>query len=102
MSQFIIGIDLGTTNSALAYVEAGEEARVQSFPVAQLVVGVTVDLNQEEAREIGGVAKNVEAGNAGLLNALARIDERRLDKSVFGSGTYLNIDVNDKHGYLSS
>ena len=37
MSQFIIGIDLGTTNSALAYVEADEEARVQSFPVAQLV-----------------------------------------------------------------
>jgi molecular chaperone DnaK (HSP70) len=37
MSQFIIGIDLGTTNSALAYVEADDQARVQSFPVAQLV-----------------------------------------------------------------
>jgi molecular chaperone DnaK (HSP70) len=34
MSQFIIGIDLGTTNSALAYVEDGS---VHSFPIAQLV-----------------------------------------------------------------
>jgi molecular chaperone DnaK (HSP70) len=34
MSQFIIGIDLGTTNSALAYAGDGV---VQSFPIAQLI-----------------------------------------------------------------
>jgi len=34
MPQFIIGIDLGTTNSALAYAESGA---VQSFPIAQLI-----------------------------------------------------------------
>jgi len=37
MSQFIIGIDLGTTNSALAYVDLASEAGVQSFRIAQLV-----------------------------------------------------------------
>ena len=37
MSQFIIGIDLGTTNSALAYVDTAAGVQVQSFPVAQLV-----------------------------------------------------------------
>jgi len=34
MPQFIIGIDLGTTNSALAYAESGS---VHSFPIAQLI-----------------------------------------------------------------
>ncbi|MBV9758963.1 MAG: Hsp70 family protein [Acidobacteriaceae bacterium] len=41
MSEYIVGIDLGTTNSALAYAPAssadGETAPVQLFPVAQLV-----------------------------------------------------------------
>src|SRR3954447_19926087 len=41
MSQFIVGIDLGTTNSALAWAPAqaveGREQEVQIFPVPQLV-----------------------------------------------------------------
>src|SRR3982750_2088341 len=41
MSQFILGIDLGTTNSALAWAPAqaveGREQEVQIFPVPQLV-----------------------------------------------------------------
>lgn len=39
MLQFIIGIDLGTTNSALAYTpsDAAEHPEVNLFPVAQLV-----------------------------------------------------------------
>lgn len=37
MPQYIIGIDLGTTNSALAYAAAGDEAKVQLFRVPQLV-----------------------------------------------------------------
>jgi molecular chaperone DnaK (HSP70) len=37
MSEFIVGIDLGTTNSALAYAPAGGEAPVEWFAVPQLV-----------------------------------------------------------------
>jgi molecular chaperone DnaK (HSP70) len=37
MSQFIIGIDLGTTNSAIAFVDAAPDSRAQVFPIAQLI-----------------------------------------------------------------
>lgn len=41
MPQFVVGIDLGTTNSALAYAEAashdGDQPSVHLFPIAQLV-----------------------------------------------------------------
>src|SRR5947209_5662226 len=45
-SRFVVGIDLGTTNSAIAYVDTGvaesEEPRVQELPIPQLVQpGVT-------------------------------------------------------------
>ena len=38
-SRFVIGIDLGTTNSALAYVDtgAGKDAKVTPFPIPQVV-----------------------------------------------------------------
>src|SRR6478735_5884915 len=38
-SRFVVGIDLGTTNSALAYVDtgAGKDARVTPFPIPQVV-----------------------------------------------------------------
>jgi molecular chaperone DnaK (HSP70) len=35
-SPYIIGIDLGTTNCAMAFVEPGQGASVQDFPVPQL------------------------------------------------------------------
>ena len=41
MARFLVGIDLGTTNSALAFVDmlakAGHGVKLQTFPVAQLV-----------------------------------------------------------------
>src|SRR5690349_6561685 len=41
MTQYIIGIDLGTTNSALAYTDTtsgdSEQPEVATFPVSQLV-----------------------------------------------------------------
>jgi molecular chaperone DnaK (HSP70) len=37
MPQYSIGIDLGTTNSALAYAEIGEESSVRLFSIPQLV-----------------------------------------------------------------
>ena len=38
-SRYVVGIDLGTTNSALAYVDtgAGEGATLAPFPVPQVV-----------------------------------------------------------------
>lgn len=44
-SRFVVGIDLGTTNSALAYLDtgAGEAARVRSFPIPQVVASGTVE-----------------------------------------------------------
>ena len=43
-ARFIVGIDLGTTHSALAYVDTadGDEARVRVLPIAQLVARGTV------------------------------------------------------------
>lgn len=36
-ARFVVGIDLGTTNSALAYVDTGAEPAVTPFPVPQVV-----------------------------------------------------------------
>src|SRR6478672_4229886 len=47
-SRYVIGIDLGTTNSALAYVDtsAGKDARVTPFPVPQVVSPGAVEERQ--------------------------------------------------------
>ena len=37
MSRFSIGIDLGTTNSVLAFSELEGEARSRALPIPQLV-----------------------------------------------------------------
>jgi molecular chaperone DnaK (HSP70) len=46
-SRYIVGIDLGTTNSAVSYVDTDREPwRVQGFPIRQLV-----DVGQVESRD---------------------------------------------------
>jgi molecular chaperone DnaK (HSP70) len=42
LSRYVVGIDLGTTNCAVAYVDAGRSAAVQHFPIPQLVGEATV------------------------------------------------------------
>ncbi|MGL4421890.1 MAG: Hsp70 family protein, partial [Gemmataceae bacterium] len=44
-SRFVVGIDLGTTNCALAYVDtgAGDAARVQAFQIPQVVTAGIVE-----------------------------------------------------------
>ena len=44
-SRFVIGIDLGTTNSALAFVDttAGKDAKVTPFPIPQVVAQGSVE-----------------------------------------------------------
>jgi molecular chaperone DnaK (HSP70) len=47
-SRYIIGIDLGTTNTAVAYVDTrSAEARVQSFEVPQLVAPGALDRRRQ-------------------------------------------------------
>lgn len=43
MSRYVVGIDLGTTHSALAYAKAEDEApRIEVLPVTQLVAKGTL------------------------------------------------------------
>ena len=43
-AKYVLGIDLGTTNSVLAYTPvADEHARVEILPIPQLVAASTVD-----------------------------------------------------------
>ncbi|AWM41211.1 Chaperone protein DnaK [Gemmata obscuriglobus] len=44
-SRFVVGLDLGTTNSALAYVDtgAGKDAKVVTLPIAQVVAQGAVE-----------------------------------------------------------
>ncbi len=47
-SRFVVGIDLGTTNSALAYVDttAGDAAKPVAFPIPQVVQAGAVEARQ--------------------------------------------------------
>ena len=46
MSQYVIGIDLGTTNSALAYARLAEPSPVSLFQIPQLAnAGELADLD---------------------------------------------------------
>src|SRR5258707_9322106 len=41
-SRYLVGIDLGTTNCAVAYVDTARSLAVQHFPIPQLVNEATV------------------------------------------------------------
>src|SRR5512144_392697 len=41
-ARYIVGIDLGTTNSAVAFVDTKDDRTIRSFDVAQLVAEGTV------------------------------------------------------------
>jgi molecular chaperone DnaK (HSP70) len=44
MAQFVLGIDLGTTNSVLAYAPLGvEQPEVQLLPIPQLIAPGVVE-----------------------------------------------------------
>src|SRR5713226_1385722 len=44
LSRYLVGIDLGTTNCAVAYIDTARSAAVQHFPIPQLVNEATVAL----------------------------------------------------------
>ena len=51
MSRYVVGIDLGTTNSALAYAEVGEAVE-QVVPVAHLPIPQVVGINDVADRPL--------------------------------------------------
>jgi molecular chaperone DnaK (HSP70) len=51
MSRYVVGIDLGTTNSALAYAEVGD-ANDQVVPVGQLPIPQVVGINDVSERAL--------------------------------------------------
>ena len=71
MTQFIIGIDLGTTNNVLAYCELneakkiGETADVQLLKIPQLVAANTVE-EKQSLPSFSYLAADAEAGGGAL------------------------------------
>jgi molecular chaperone DnaK (HSP70) len=52
MSRFVVGIDLGTTNSALAYVDASEATDDRPAPVRSLAIPQLVAVNDVSERPV--------------------------------------------------
>lgn len=80
MTQFIIGIDLGTTNSVLAYCRAGDTADVQLLDVPQLVAANTIEQRQS-LPSFSYLATESESGGGAL-------DLPWSENRTFATGTY--------------
>jgi Hsp70 protein len=64
--QYIIGIDLGTTNSVLAYCRAGaEEAEIELLPIPQLTAAATIE-NRTTLPSFLYLARDKEGPSLGL------------------------------------
>lgn len=64
-SRFVVGIDLGTTNSAVAYVDTGKaDWRVRDFAIPQLVAPATVEAQETLPSFHYEAAANEFAGGA--------------------------------------
>ena len=94
--RYIVGIDLGTTNSALAYVDAGDpERRVHQFPVPQLVAEANVltrpslpsflYLGGEHDIAPGSLALPWDAARAYAVGELARVQGARVPGRLISS-----------------
>ncbi len=80
-SRFVVGIDLGTTNSAVCYIDSSESPwRVQVFAIPQLVAPGVVEsldtlleradyaLYRAKAAGRGHIVSDPEAGAALVVN----------------------------------
>ena len=65
MTQFIIGIDLGTTNNVLAYCPVGDTADVQLLNIPQLVAANTVE-SKESLPSFSYLAAEAETAGGAL------------------------------------
>ncbi|ROS01212.1 molecular chaperone DnaK (HSP70) [Sinobacterium caligoides] len=80
MSRYTVGIDLGTTNTALAYVDnAADDKRVQPFAITQVVASGSV-----EARKTLPSTAYISAGTELVAGAL-NLPWRSEDKVVLGA-----------------
>ncbi len=64
-AKYVIGIDLGTTNSVLAYAKISEPANINILGIPQLVGSHTVDV-QSSLASFTYLANPAEAGNEAL------------------------------------
>lgn len=108
-AQYILGIDLGTTNSVLAYAPANEEkARVQVLPIPQLVAAGTVEaksmlpsflyLGTEEEAKSGNFALPWEKRPASAVGELARKQAAEVPtRTVAAAKSWLAHSRVDRH-----
>ncbi|MDZ4821622.1 MAG: Hsp70 family protein [Planctomycetota bacterium] len=109
MSQYVIGIDLGTTNSVLAYAPLAEETpQVQILPIPQLVAAGTVEsLSALPSFLYLGTAAEAESKSLDLpwsanrdfaIGTLARRQSAEMpDRTVGGAKSWLAHSRVDRH-----
>jgi hypothetical protein len=71
---------------------------VRGLLVPRRIVRRAVQLDQQKPRRVVVLLDDVEAHDAGLLHAVARILERRGGEGVHGIGLHVDEDVDDEHG----
>ena len=81
-SRYVVGIDLGTTNCALAYIDtgSGEDASAAMLPIPQVTQQGQVE-PREQPEPFGGVA-DLGGRGAGLRERLARRPLEQLHQQV--------------------
>ena len=104
MGRYLIGIDLGTTNSAVAFVDLQAKAKggvkLQTFPIAQLVA--TGEMGLANAREIvAGVANaigcddtEVQIASTGVIGRQYPMDRVRAGLASL-SWPFIGSDANE-------
>jgi len=108
-ATYVLGIDLGTTNSVLAYAPlGGEKAEVQLFPIPQLVAPGVVEsrttlpsflyLPPEHEAAAGAFDLPWRKGNQVVVGELARRQSaEHPERSVVGAKSWLAHSKVDRH-----
>ena len=108
-AAYVIGIDLGTTNSVLAYAPLGTESpQVEILPVPQLVAARVVDsrttlpsflyLATEHEAAAGAFDLPWRNGNSIVVGELARKESaEKPERTVAGAKSWLAHSKVDRH-----
>jgi molecular chaperone DnaK (HSP70) len=116
MTRYLIGIDLGTTNSALAYIDTqhskGGKATIRPFPIPQLVAAgetaprellpsflylpgehdlpagaIALPWDADSPFAVGEFARHYGARVPGRLHEFGRLEEDQTSRCAPGFGT---------------